>query len=256
MVNKTALAVLGVIVLVSMGVGILIGMQLGGPTNNQASDGGGSGTNGGNGNGGDNGDSGSPTPIPGGETEVPTSTAGPSSPSVTESGTPEPGETRTVVGFRRYDSDDIETEMERFINEYRQSRGLDPLSTTGLTAKRVDWMARNHSIAMAAEGKAIHKIDGQSSADRYREADLYGVCQFQKDGGGATISVDNAMFENVETVSAEYYLNDTTIAREIVDQWTSNQYLRTRLTYENANQIGTGVEITDSGDVYATANVC
>ena len=240
MANKAALGVLMVVVLVSMGIGILIGMQLGGPAASDPAD---------------SADSGGPTPVPDGgeETTVPTSPS--ESTTIAQSQGTGEAKTRTTVGIRRFDEDDIESKMEQRINEKRRSQGLDQLDTSGLLATRVSQMARNHSEAMAEERRAIHKIDGQSTADRYRDADLYGACQFQKDGGGDTIS-PTEKFENVETVNARYYMNDTAIANDIVDNWFDNQFLRDRLTYENANALGVGIEITNRGDVYATSNVC
>jgi len=240
MANKAALGVLMVIVLVSMGIGILIGMQLGGPAASEPTE---------------SDDSGGPTPVPDGGEETTVPTSPPESSPTTQSRATDQAETRTTVGIRRFDDENIESKMEQRINEKRRSRGLDQLDTSGLLATRVSWMARNHSEAMAEERRAIHKIDGQSTADRYRDADLYGACQFQKDGGGDTIS-PSEKFENVETVNAKFYMNDPAIANDIVDNWFDNQSLQDRLTYENAIALGVGVEITNRGDVYATSNVC
>lgn len=260
MVNKAALSVLGVIVLVSMGVGILIGMQLGGPVGDQGNS---------SGNGG-------PTPIPDDNTPTPVPTANPGS-----SAPNGPVQTRTpesTVPADEFDAEAIEKEMERLINENRQSRGYEPLDTSGLLAQRVEWMARNHSIAMAEDGRAIHKIDDQTSADRYREANLYDTCKFQPNDNGATISSDGTNFENIAKVYAgkpyslingvpkiqyskdsenTYYLkNNTAVANRVVSTWFDNRFLDDKLLYKNANVVGVGVEVTDEGGVYATANVC
>ncbi|MFB6179699.1 MAG: CAP domain-containing protein [Halorientalis sp.] len=264
MVNKAAVAVLGVIVLVSMGVGILIGMQLGAPNGGQASDGGGGG----------------PTPIPeqgGTPTPVPTAGPGNSSPTPQSQQDDRSEQQGTTVDVHRFDADAIESKMEQRINEKRRAHGHPELDTTGLLAKRVKHMAENHSRAMVDEGKAIHKADGVSVAQRYRDAGIYGSCQFQPNDGGAAISPSRE-FENIAKVYAGkpyviingvaqvrysessdntyYHENDTAVANAIVDRWFNNRFLDDRLLYDNASSLGVGVEIADSGAVYATADVC
>ncbi|MFD1587566.1 CAP domain-containing protein [Halorientalis brevis] len=252
MVNKAALSVLGVIVLVSMGVGILIGMQLGGTAGTQTNNGGGGG---------------GATPIPDGGTGTPVPTAGPgSSPNGSSQNGGPAGDQETTVSVREFEDDAIETEIGRLINEERESRGLDELEVTGKLSSEVTTMSRNHSKQMAEERKLSHTIEGQSSLQRYRQNDLYSTCIFLSNGGGHNIDADGNKLETIAYAKAgrtyehnnQYYYheNNTAVASAVVDRWFENQFLRPRLLYENANAVGVGVEITESGDVYATANVC
>ena len=252
MVNKAALSVLGVIVLVSMGVGILIGMQLGGPTGTQTT----------NNDGGDGG----PTPIPDGGTVTPVPTANSDSSNGGAQLTGSSGQQETTVSVRRFDERAIEREIGQLINEERESRNLDTLEVSGKLSSEVTTMARNHSDQMAKERQLSHTIEGRSSLQRYRQADLYSTCIFLSNGGGHNIDADGNKLETIAYAKAGrtyehnnqnyYHTNNTAIASAVVDRWFENQFLRPRLLYENANAVGVGVEITDSGDVYATANVC
>lgn len=265
MANKTALAVLGVIVLVSMGVGILIGMQLGGPAPAQAN---GSSNNGGGGGGGaatpiptdtPNGTETSPTPIP---------TAGPGTPPLTTqvvTGSATISE-RTPILPRRFSRVEIEREIERLINENRTSNGRDTLTVSGKTSDDVTAMARGHSDAMADVGKVSHYVKGNTSKDRYKQAGLFDTCQFLSNSETYIVDADGNNLETVGMVKVgreyerngetRYHTNETQVARALVDDWLSNQFLRPRLMYDNAEHLGVGVEITQNGDAYATTNVC
>lgn len=250
MVKKAALTVLGVIVLVSMGVGVLVGMQLDGSSGAQGPDGMATATSTAE-------PSDDPTPVP---------TAGPSTPKADDPVTTEPPADRTTIAPRRFDEDDISNEVKRYINEERTSRGLDPLQTTGNTVDTLEDMATSHSVAMADAGKVNHDIDGNSSKSRYEAYGVYESCQFASEGGGYTIDSSGNRLETVgKTVAGKQYPeggnlafndNETAVASSIVDDWFRSPILQERLTYENANHVGVGVEVTRGGDVYVTANVC
>ncbi|MFB6084576.1 MAG: CAP domain-containing protein [Halorientalis sp.] len=243
MVNKAALSVLGVIVLVSMGVGVLIGMQIGGggaPAGASTPTGGDTdGTPGGGGS-----DSSVRTTIPAGGME-----------------TVQPPAGEETIPARRFEAREIERRIEKLVNRRRTNRGLQELITEGQIASELDKMAHSHSVAMADEGRVHHTIDGNSSRDRYEAAGLFSTCQFESDPG--TYVVD-AMYNRLEvigyTVAGRTYEgvflgNEKEVARAIVADWFSGES-RHRLLYQNANQLGVGIVVTQSGDVYATGNVC
>jgi hypothetical protein len=259
MVNKAALAVLGVIVLVSMGVGVLIGMQLG-ASGGIADDG-----------GDDDGASDGPTPIPTDTatgtpipTATPTATAIPPTEQATT--TTENLAARTTVPSRRFDRRDVEAEVRALINERRRSNGLEELTISGNTVDRLTTMARRHSDEMADAGRLAHTVDGNTSESRYQDAGLYDTCRFTDADGGYVISADDNSLESLgQTVAGRPYQdegetwfneNETEVARALVDNWFDNPVYRDRLDYENARYVGVGVEITQDGTVYATANVC
>jgi hypothetical protein len=246
MVNKAAVAVLGVIVLVSMGIGILIGMQLEGPTG-QAAD-------------SDTNDTGTAS---GGPTTVPT---GDSTPSTGEGPGTLPPMERTTMPARRFDDRKIEAEIASLVNQRRSERGLDTNDVTGNTADAVRRMARNHSVTMADGGALSHNAGGTSSEQRYRNAGLYEACKFESDPDTYIVDAQYARLEVIGRTYAgqsyqddgmtAYNANETEVARAIVDEWFSTPQYESRLTYENSDQFGVGVEVTRDGLVYVTGNVC
>lgn len=254
MVNKTALGVLGVIILSSMGVGILIGMQMGGPASGQTADG--------NETGGDatplpNETTSSPTPFP----EAPPTAVGPGGPSPTVTLAE-----RTTVSYRRFDENRIAALVKDRINDRRERAGLSPLQADGNTVDRLDAMATTHSIAMADAGKVRNFLDGNSSADRYREFGLYSSCAFSNEAETFIVDADGNQLEVIGEASAgraygtqanpQFNENESQVADQIVREWWADRAKRDRLSWDNAERIGVGVEVTQDGSVYTTANLC
>lgn len=249
MANNTALGVLGVIVLVAMGVGILVGMQLGGSAGpgTAAPE-----TNGGGGDGG-------------GQTPVPTTGSA-------VAGTPTLPPEETTVALRRFDNAEIRAEVVRLVNNRRRDAGLNGLvgrRGEAETIREIVDMANGHSETMALRNLVRSEIDGESSADRYREADLYRNCQFESAAGGYIIRPDYPRSGVLEvlgkTVAGRPYevgngsrmnANETAVARAVVEEWYGNSAYRDRLSYENARYLGVGIEIDDQGQVYVTGNLC
>jgi len=208
----------------------------------------------------------SPTPTPT-RTPSPTPAATPT-PTVTSTPTATPKPTPTTVPPREFDRSEIAALVVQFINDRRESEGLDPLDGDGKESvlERLDWMAENHSVAMADADAAAHEIDGRSSVDRYEGYDLYRTCQWASSEAGYQIRADNNELEAVgRTTAGQRYQvgnevrvngNETAVARQIVDNWWSSTVYRERLARPNAAQIGVGLQITMSGDVFVTANLC
>lgn len=238
MANKVLLGVLVAIVGVSVGVGVLIGMQLGGAD-------------------------GSPTAVTdGGETES-TPTPIPDDTSEQQTATPRD---RQEIPPEEFDAAEIRAETGRLVNERRTDDGLEPLGTDGQTSERLVTMADGHSADMAAAGSVGHNVSGTDSAARYRDAGLYDTCQFQSAEGTFVVNAENNDLEAIgRTVAGRTYSeageqrfneDETDVAEAIVRQWYGTPAFREHLSYENAERLGIGVEITDDGTVYATANVC
>ena len=255
MVNKAALGVLGVIVLVSMGVGVLIGMQLGGPTAAGPTDG----------NSSDGG--GAETTAPGESTETRTpfpespptaDVPGGSEPTVTAAG-------RTTVSYRRFDERDVAQLVKAEINERRTGAGLRAFVTSGGTVSELDRMARSHSDAMANAGAVRNYLEGNSSADRYRAFNLFETCSFPNEQDTFIVDATGNRLEVIgSTVAGRAYdrdapkfnENESQVASQLVTEWWEDPTKRERLSWVNAERIGVGVEITQDGSVYATANLC
>ncbi|MFC7250067.1 CAP domain-containing protein [Halomicroarcula sp. GCM10025324] len=249
MVNK-GIIVVGIIVLLSaVGVGALIGMQVGGGGPAPVADGGTDETPTGN-------DGDAPA-----ETETPTQQ---DEPAATETETE-----RTPISPRQFNDGNMTEYIEQFINEERQSAGLDPLQLTGPTAKQLDDLAVDHSNGMAAEGRVIHTIDNESSADRYKNYGLYDACVFKSTEGSYLVRADNPEQNQFEAIGMavagqtyevdgeqRFLDSDRAVAQAIVDDWMASNIYRDRLMLPGTERLGVGVTITNTGNVYATANVC
>jgi uncharacterized protein YkwD len=251
MVNK-GIIVVGIIVLLSaVGVGVLIGLQVGGGPAPAVADA---------------GDNETPTPEqPDASTDEQTET-----PTATATEAPESAvEEQTPISPRQFNDQNVTGYVEQYINEERQAKGLEPLDVTGTTADRLDDLALDHSNDMAAEGRAIHEIDGKSSADRYRSHGLYDACVYESTRGSYVVKPDNPeqnQFEAIaKAVAGQTYTvdgeerfleDDQAVAKAIVDDWMASSIYSDRLLLPGVQRLGVGVTITNTGNVYATANVC
>lgn len=254
MVKKGLLAITAVVLLVVLGTGVLIGAQFAGGTgdttaqtpDSQSDD-----------NGGSTATASSST------TETPTPT-----PEANEMATP----TETAVPkqesipAREFNAQTISDYIRQYLNEEREAAGVPRFESGLKTESDLNAMAKNHSEQMAIEGKAIHKIDGVSSKNRYENNGLYDRCEFNSAEGTYIEDPDRNRFEAVEKTVAgqpyedggeeQFHATDKAVARKIVDDWMAWPDYRDRLTLRNANLVGIGVKITDTGNVYATANIC
>ncbi|WP_415378715.1 CAP domain-containing protein [Halosimplex sp. TS25] len=195
-----------------------------------------------------------PTPYP---TLTPTST-----PTATPTATP----ALTDVPAESFDEREIERLVAEYINDRRAERDLDRLDYEGDSVDDLVEMARGHSVRMADVDEAIHRIDGQASADRYRENSLYDRCRWSAPDGNSLVTADDNALEAVgRTIAGESYRqngerqfngDESAVARAVVDAWWNTSTYRPRLTRPGADEVGVGVDITRRGDVFATANFC
>jgi len=199
----------------------------------------------------------SPTVSP---TAVPT-------PAGTATSSPDAEATRTPMLIRRFDVAVIESEIRRLVNEWREERGLPAITRadTKLVGD-LNAMARSHSVAMADAGKTIHTIDSRSSLDRYREYDLALTCRFKRVNHQYIVTPQHGELEVLAKTYAgrtytgvdgpDYNANETAVARDVVDAWTTREPFRQRLSYRNATRLGVGIETTRDNEVYVTGNLC
>lgn len=244
MVNKAFLALAAVVLFAVFGTGVFVGMQVGGlggegladseaqPTATSAQ-----------------------TESP--ATATPTSTSG-------SSGDDESAAERENIPPREFNEANISAAIVADINDAREAEGRTRLSTTGTTARTVQQMASSHSDAMADAGRVRHTLDGVTSADRYRQYDLYNTCEFQVES-----YIENADNDALEVVGRTYAgqeypadgtqqfnENDSAVATALTDDWLSTPLYRDRLLVPNAGSIGVGVTVTSTGVVYTTVNLC
>jgi uncharacterized protein YkwD len=256
MVKKGLLAIAAVVLLVVLGTGVLVGAQFAGGTAETTTQT----TDSQSGDGGGNDDSSTATATAGNST-TPTPTAETNG-TATETATPQ----QESIPAREFNEQNVSDYVRQFLNEEREAAGVPPFESGLRTEEGLNEMARSHSEQMAIEGKAIHKIDGVSSKDRYEDTGLYDRCTFESAEGEYIEQPDRNRFEAVEkTVAGQpyeeggeerFHATDKEVARKIVDDWMAWPDYRERLTLRNANIVGIGVEITDTGNVYATANIC
>lgn len=243
MVNKAALAVVGVVVIGVVGVGMLVGTVLDGgdgPASN------------------DNDDGGAEGPAGNG-------TATQTAANVTTTPVGEDDDARTPILPRRFDSGLIAENVTRLINEERANRSLDSLDTTGETANSLTTMAEGHSQDMADAGYVLHNVSGTDTSQRYRENDLFETCKYSDQSN--VYNPDNTdRFEVIDVGAIGQYHqvdgNETFIENEshaatvIVDEWMDDDDAREDLMVAAFNRMGVGVEITRNNAVYVTVNLC
>ncbi|MCU4800821.1 CAP domain-containing protein [Halobacteria archaeon HArc-gm2] len=242
MVNKTAIGILGVVVMASLGVGVLIGMQLGGGTSAPVTT--------------------SPAADGGTATTTSDQTSGDDGAATPSEST---SERQTTIPARQFDEAEIANHIAKFVNQEREAQNRTQLGTGDATATRVSRMASNHSVAMANHGSAAHKVDGVSTTNRYRNHDLYERCKF-KSHEGSYIDTPDEKFELVGTTYAGTHYqadgqerfngDERAVARAIVDNWNESSTYSDRLLVGGPTRMGVGVEVTSTGKAYATVDVC
>jgi len=213
------------------------------------------------------------TPTPTAQPATPTRTTRAPTPTATPTAVGTPTTTdvvRTSILPRRFDRRRIEVLVVEEINEERANRGLEPLTGNTSVAKRVRTMARNHSVTMADEGAVRHRINGTTSTTRYKEYKLYRLCSWKAAGRQAIIAADSNGYEaNKSALEAvgrtyagreygdnQFNGNERAVAETVVDGFFSDYRFDQRLTLPNATVAGVGAEITQSGEVYVTVDLC
>lgn len=279
MVNKAIVGILVLIVLTSLGVGVLIGTQIGG-SGDGVTDAATETTDDGAESTAADGDSSEDTNSTGNETDVAENETG----TQNESGTPTPDgtststatatatptatptPTQTTIASYEFDESTIEREIVEDVNEGRSERGLATLGTSSSTAKAVRNMVRAHSQTMAEERIVAFQTDDYANASaRYKGHDLYERCKYQDSDGGFIQAPENSFQAVGKTIAGREYEDDGTtrfnrnegmVAEAIVSDWFSSSTYSRPLTNDEVEIIGIGVTVTDDGEVYASAAIC
>jgi hypothetical protein len=250
MVNKAVVGVIGVILITTLGVGALVGLQGGGGPADDASP---------NTNGNGNGQG------PG------TDTNSTSANETVSNGTATPvaDEERTPIPGRQFTEQDIATNLTERINAWRVAEGMDRLETDGTTPDRLREMAMGHSVAMANEGELTHAIGNLTSSDRYRENDLYDTCMYKPPHKDTVWAPDNPYENKFEAIAGSvaggtyevgnetrFNEDETAVAGALLEQYQSSNASSDVILARGLERIGVGVEVTRDGAVYSTVNVC
>ncbi|WP_436924329.1 hypothetical protein [Halosimplex amylolyticum] len=197
-------------------------------------------------------------------TSVPTPTGTP-----TVAPTPTEVPTRTPMLPRRFSEEKIEHELRRMLNDWREDKGLQPFTNAnGSLVTQVNRMATNHSVAMSEKGRLVHESNNLSTGERYQAFELAERCKFKKEDAQYIVHPTNDAYQfevlhrtyagrnyqdGGETV---YHENETAVARDIFEEWTSNYVYKDVLNYPEINRIGIGIELTEDNEVWVTGNIC
>lgn len=231
MVNKVALLVLGVVILTSVGVGALVGLQFG------------------------PGEQAATTPTSGAGTP----TAASPTPTASGTGTATVSPTaRPTVAPAAFDRAEIEAALFAEVNAYREANGLETL----YAEPELREMARFHSENMADEGELSHTAGGFTTAQRYERFDQ--DCRVSNNADRGTLTGD--ALEALEYAVAgrpyeadgetRYHRNESAIAAAVLQDWNASADASKRLNLEDATHVGIGVHLTTDGEVYVTLNLC
>lgn len=194
-----------------------------------------------------------------------------STPTATPTVTPTPTDvpTRTPMLSRRFSEREVELELRELLNDWREDQGLQPFTNAnGSLVMQINTMATNHSTAMSEKGELVHRLNGLTVGERYREFGLVERCKFKKEDAQYIVHPENDAYQfevlhktyagrnyqdGGETV---YHENETAIARDIFEEWTSNPVYRDTLDYPEINRLGIGIVITEDNEVWVTGNIC
>lgn len=256
MVNKAIVGVIGIVLIATLGVGALVGLQGGDApaedttTNSNTNDG--------------NGQNSAPdsNETAGNETANNGTAANATATPTEEEHTPIPG--------RQFNEDEIADNLTERLNDWRAAEGQDRLRADGSTADRLRVMAMAHSVAMADEGELTHVIGNQTSGDRYEENDLYDACMYRPPDKERAIYQPDHPHENQFEVIAGTVAGDTyetengtafnedeeAVAGALMEEIRKTDESGERLLAPGLTKVGVGVEVTRDGAVYSTVNVC
>lgn len=230
--NKGVVVVVAVIALTGIGVGAFVALEMGG-------------TNGG--------------PVDGTATD--TATDDPTTGTGTATSTVSDTETSTVTDMQTptstptpapdIDGTTLEAAVLEEINDRRAERGIDRLSTLDTLIG----MARFHSDNMAAQGYLSHVAAGYTAAERYERYELDDRCRIADDSNTG-VREDEELEVIGRVTVGENGTTEEELADAAVTAWFAEDEPRQRLTYQNAERVGIGVNVTENGRAYLTVNLC
>ncbi|MFC6835987.1 CAP domain-containing protein [Halomarina ordinaria] len=224
MVNKVLLGVLGGIVLLSVAVGGFLGWQLSADTPVEGAE--------------EADDVEEVTPADDGETNA--------------SDDGDRNETAASFNASEVDTVAIEDGIVAAVNAGRAESDRDPLSEYDALTE----MARFHSAGMADQGYPSHAAAGYDTVERYEEFDLYDQCRVPDDTRSGVREGRELETITRVTLNTTEAPDEREVAKTVATQWAADEEARTKLTYRYASRLGVGVEVTDSGYVYATLDLC
>jgi len=150
----------------------------------------------------------------------------------------------------------VEYHIHKEINDRRSERGLSQLKFD----EQLQQIARGHSKDMVARSYFSHEDPaGDDFADRYSESGY--DCRVKMSGKSYATGAENIAYtwhERRVEMHGEmrYYSTSSEVAMAVVNWWMNSTGHRDNILKPHWKSEGIGVNITDSGKVYATQNFC
>lgn len=160
----------------------------------------------------------------------------------------------------RFNNSEVEVLFIQKLNEERESQGLNSVERW----KPLTKMGDSHAANMAKHEYIGHEQpDGTTIEDRYRERGLLPECRLSAGGNRYYEGAENAAGSDVSTDvthpgNDKIYDIDTEeeLAQFLMDSWMTSSGHRRVMLLESASRVGLGLNITESGRVYAALEFC
>lgn len=234
MANKLLILVLGAVVVASLVVGGLLGMQFAG----------------------DGGDDPLTTTQPTAATTAaptdsqPSTTAGEATETATPAATttPTPGSTFSPESVN---ATAVEYHLRALIDAEVREGGqpLDEETT-------LDEMAQFHTDNMVEQGYPAHDAGGYSTRARYEKFDRYSYCRVPSDNNAGIRDGEELEVVGRVTLNLSEDPTEREIARQVLDDWSDDETYMKRLSLQNAEDAGVGVGVSQDARVYVTVDLC
>lgn len=150
----------------------------------------------------------------------------------------------------------------RYLNQERSSRGLQNVSKRSVLTE----MGREHSRDMAEKDYFAHEEpDGDTIRDRYQQRGLLPECRLPILGTDryyagaeniAQLHVDTQLQADWAEDGTFSVYNEENLARAISEMWMHSKGHREAMLVASADEAGLGIYITETGEVYASLELC
>lgn len=158
-----------------------------------------------------------------------------------------------------YNKSQVEQEFLLLLNQERHQRGLQNLTIRLVLTD----MGNTHAANMAQYSYVGHEWpDGTTIQDRYQRRGLLPECRLPiADSStyypGAENAAQTHVDEDVTIEDGSIYVSDEqSLAKSLFVMWMNSPLHKKAMLVESADQMGLGLNITDSGKVYAALELC
>ena len=237
MANRLLVLVLGAVVVTSLVVGGLLGMQLAG-------------------GGGDE-----PLTTTPATTSQPTATTVPTAMPTTSTAateTPSSGpSTATATPEQTFSPDSVNTTaveyyLRTLVDEEVRTEG----QSLGHDDEKLEEMAQFHADNMLEQGYPAHAAGGFSTRARYEKFDRYSHCRVPNDNNAGIRDGEELEVIGRVTLNLSEDPTEQEIAQQVLDDWSDDETRMERLSLVNAEDAGVGIAVSENARVYVTVDLC